>query len=517
MKSLGLLLMLATPSLFGQPPIAVTGVVRQALTGDPLPNILVTLNRTDAPGPEQAVTTVPNGQFEFLVPPGTYRLMAESPIFGGQIYGATSFQSGSGVALVLTPSTRLPPLDFRLTPPAAIEGTVIDGHGEPIQAAQVQLFQTLILEGRLTVIARGSANTNDLGNYRFPGLGPGEYHLVASGTPWHTWDGLAPGRGSYLVPQFYPNARSADSAAPLVLRVAEDARADFRLDEATGPGVQLSLVEAPPGIAMRLSINARGFGGRTRLQHLGTVSSSFHRVDGIPPGEYEVVVQGVVRGKPYRGLARISLAADDVTVRMPVHEMPTISGRVDCAGQSTTKMTISLYDRDQQARVPAALRPDGTFISANITPGRYSFLLAGAANCSVDRVTVGGKAVPGNRLVVGTDPIAEIVVEAKSVVSSVHGILRRGEIAQPGVKVYLAPVPPNETGPYRVYLTDSDGSFDFRRLPAGRYTLFLAPGAPELFEYANPESIAPYLKNAPTIELDADQRIRQDLAQPDPQ
>lgn len=517
MKSLGLFLMLATPCLFGQPSLAVTGVVRQDLTGHPLPNILVSLNRTDAPGPEQAVTTVSNGQFEFLVPPGTYRLMAESPIFGGQIYGATSFQSGSGVALVLTPGTSLPLLDFRLTPPAAIEGTITDGHGEPIQAAQVQLFQTSILEGRRSVIARGSASTNDLGNYRFPGLGPGEYHLIASGTPWHTWDGLAPGRGSYLVPQFYPNARSADSAAPLVLRVAEEARADFRLDEATGPGVQISLVEAPPGIVLRLSIYARGVGGRNRLQHLGTVSSSVHRVDGIPPGEYEVVLQGVARGKQYRGSARFSLGSEDGTVRMPVHEMPTISGRVDCAGQSTSKMTLSFYDPDQAARVPVALRPDGTFTSAHITPGRYSFLFAGAANCAVDRITAGGKALPGNRLVVGTDPIAEVVVEAKSVVSSVHGILRRGEAAQPGVKVYLAPVPPNESGPYRVYLTDGDGSFDFRRLPAGRYALFLAPGALELFEYANPEAVAPYLKAAPTIDLEANQRIRHDITQPDPQ
>ena len=91
-----LLLLLALP-LGAQETIAVTGVVRQSLTGNPLANILITLNRTDGPAPERSLTSAADGLFAFHVPPGAYRLMAESSTYGGQIYGATHFQSGAGV------------------------------------------------------------------------------------------------------------------------------------------------------------------------------------------------------------------------------------------------------------------------------------------------------------------------------------------------------------------------------------------------------------------------------------
>jgi hypothetical protein len=54
---------------------------------------------------------------------------------------------------------------------------------------------------------------------------------------------------------------------------------------------------------------------------------------------------------------------------------------------------------------------------------------------------------------------------------------------------------------YRGYQTESDGSFDFRDIPAGRYLLFAVDDTG--FEYANPAAVGPYLPAAKPVTIEA--------------
>jgi hypothetical protein len=232
------------------------------------------------------------------------------------------------------------------------------------------------------------------------------------------------------------------------------------------------------------------------------------RSEVFPTGEYVVVVNENVKGKTVRGVARVAVVGTDLAVNVPLGPSPSVAGRVDCRGAA-----LAFFDPVQVARVQATIQADGTFVTPPVNPGVYSVFL-NSRDCYLHRLMVGGQPLPGHRLTVGADPIADLVVETRSDAGSLHGFLRRGELAQPGVKVYLAPVPWDESRPARQFLTDSDGSFDFERLPPGQYMVYLAPDAPELFEYGNPEAVAPYRQNATVVEVAPKQRVRLDLAWP---
>jgi hypothetical protein len=507
-------LLLALP-LAAQEPIPVSGVVRHSVTGNPLGNVLLSLTRTDKPAPEYSVTSPADGRFAFQVPPGVYRLMAESPVYGGQVYGAASFQSGAGIALRLAPGARPAPLDFRLIPPAALSGLIRDPYDEPVENALVQLLQLRLVDGRQRLAARATVYSDDRGYYRISNLAPGPYYLMVSATPWHTTH-AAPAHGqSYFRPRFYPAAATPDGASALHLTAGQEARADFALEEGEAPEVELSLMPPPPqGSNLTLQLRAPGLHGLPRFQRIEYVSGSPHVLTGNPPGEYEVVVIGNAGAKGVRGVARFTLGNANLPVTVPLTPPPTLAGRLDCAG-SASRSSLFFVEPAQGGRVPATLQPDGSFVTTPVNPGVYSVLL-NSPDCYVHRLTVAGQPVPGNRLPVGAESLTGLVVEAKADAGSLHGILRRGDTAQPGVKVYLAPLPLDDSRPCREYLTDSDGSFDFVRLPPGRYMAYVAPDALELFEYGNPEAVARYQKNATFVEIAPQQRTRLDLAWPGP-
>jgi hypothetical protein len=501
---LSLLLLVLTPGLRAQPLITVTGVVRHALTAAPLPRIVVSLERRGAPASEQAVTTTADGHFSFQVPPGTYQLMAQSTLYGGQFYGAPDFQTGPAQALVLSADSPLPPLDFRILPPATISGFVRDAHGQPVEAAILHLYQARLVGGRRRVVARGTVYSDDLGHYRFTNLGPGEYFLAASGTPWHSREGIAwPGTAHYAV-QFYPGVATLARAGVLALTVGQQARADFRLAEGVGPAVEVGVAPFSAGASLRLLIQGAGPAGRPRLQQTVSVTGPRQTLAPLPPGEYEAVVRGTVRGKPVYGATRFTLRSEAVTVSVPVAPLPALSGRLECTSPSRPSLAFS--DPDQSAYVPVVVGPGGAFTSPPLTPGRYMVTLGDESPCYVHRLTRNGRPVPGDRITVGADSITNLVVETKPDAGSLHGVVSGGT-----GKVYLAPATPAEPGPYREVLAGSDGSFDFPRLPPGRYALFVVPTAPPLFEYANREAIAPFLRQATVLDVPAGQRVRRDL------
>ncbi len=61
-----------------------------------------------------------------------------------------------------------------------VTGRVLDADSEPIANAQVQLMKHRYQQGKKDLAAVGFAQTNDLGDYRIFGVGPGRYFLNVS-------------------------------------------------------------------------------------------------------------------------------------------------------------------------------------------------------------------------------------------------------------------------------------------------------------------------------------------------
>lgn len=70
-------------------------------------------------------------------------------------------------------------IDFRLPRGSIITGHLYDENGDPLPGATVQAARYQFAQGRRQLVAAGTAQTDDRGEYRVWGLNPGEYYISA--------------------------------------------------------------------------------------------------------------------------------------------------------------------------------------------------------------------------------------------------------------------------------------------------------------------------------------------------
>src|SRR5207237_2109676 len=168
---------------------ALDGQVVNATTGQPLGKAALTLRRVDGrPGPpgvggaarSYSATSDTSGRFNIPgIEPGKYRLSATRTGFVALEYGARDYAQG-GTTLALDPRQRMGDVTVRMTPNGVITGHVVDEDREPVAFLQVQAMRYRYSQGRKQLVPFGSANTNDIGEYRIFGLPPGRYYISVS-------------------------------------------------------------------------------------------------------------------------------------------------------------------------------------------------------------------------------------------------------------------------------------------------------------------------------------------------
>ena len=101
-------------------------------------------------------------------------------------------------------------------------------------------------------------------------------------------------------------------------------------------------------------------------------------------------------------------------------------------------------------------------------------------------------------------------LEASDHVGNVRGFVKDGDKPVPGVDALL--VPKFATSDYHdihAFQTDSDGSFDFKNIRAGEYSL-LAVSATSL-EYAKADALKPYLPQARVVKVERRKTISETI------
>ncbi len=155
--------------------------------------------------------------------PGSYRLSGDRSGYVRTYYSARG-SSGSGSVIRLEAGQTLKDLRFRITPAGTVAGTVRDSDGEPLEGAQVELGKIVYdNHGKFRLAHEGNANSDDRGEYRFHGLGPGRYFVSASEhrTSWAMtlWIALAvKGPQEMEVLTFYPSAPDTSTASAVELQ-----------------------------------------------------------------------------------------------------------------------------------------------------------------------------------------------------------------------------------------------------------------------------------------------------------
>ncbi len=167
----------ATPA---QPPGSITGQVVSSTTGEPLRKVSLSLRPQGRGGNPAAATSDASGNFKFnAVDVGTYTLTGERPGYVRAAFGEDRV-GGQARTIEVTTAKSTGGIQLKLLPQSVIAGRVYDQDGDPIQNAQVQVMRYSYPGGKRQLGPVQQATTNDLGEYRIPGLAPGRYYISAT-------------------------------------------------------------------------------------------------------------------------------------------------------------------------------------------------------------------------------------------------------------------------------------------------------------------------------------------------
>jgi protocatechuate 3,4-dioxygenase beta subunit len=213
-------------------PAVVNGRVVAAETGDPVPNVRVTVSQQGTGMP--VVLTDRDGHFRLSVPTGLTRIVARKTGFAPESAMATM----NGV-----------PSDIRLRRAASISGRIVDEFGEPVVDARV-IVEPATTQPRAPIAAK-STETDDHGEYRVGGFGAGTFlvsvtTIDAHATVRENRDGLefAPGT---LKTYFYRATTVAD-ARPVRLDFGNDRTSvDIVVPLSQRGGQPFGISGGPPG------------------------------------------------------------------------------------------------------------------------------------------------------------------------------------------------------------------------------------------------------------------------------
>ncbi|HKV48985.1 MAG TPA: carboxypeptidase-like regulatory domain-containing protein [Candidatus Acidoferrales bacterium] len=506
---------------------SVSGTVVSASTGQPLRKARVELSSIGDrnQNPPLGTTTDASGQFEIDgITPGRYDLSASRRGYVSKRYQQENADS-PGAELTLSAGQTLKAITFRLEQTAVIDGHVYDEDGDPLQGAAVQILRRAYMNGKRTMTTVNEVMTDDRGAYRMFGIEPGHYYVMAS---WGMGRMFAdPGnRGEpTYAPVFYPNADSAERAAPIDLKPGDElpgmdfqlAPSNTRTYEVSGRATSAS---GANGIFVTLTSKnpqAQFMTGFARREATMDANGAF-RFTGVAPGEYVISATtglrrlGEASGPPQSANREISVVDSNVTgVSLVLSAGASIVGHVAFegdAGSANGTLMVNLSREDQTAlgNRGGPVGSDGTFTIAGVPDGQYTLnVYSRCGACFVKAVTSNGADLFGKPIDVeggaGPSPL-EIVYSSNT--ADVNGTVATSD-NQPGIGALVVVIPnadaPDRERRYRTATTDQYGRFDVKGVPPGEYTIIALQGMSDDQSFLDPDFMQQYANKAETLNL----------------
>ena len=501
----------------GGPPASIDGVILDSETKQPLAGATLTvLDRTSSGGKLMTVTGN-DGRFSFRsVPPGQYSIEASrsgyvsettgSPLTGPRLSPDPLAPINTQLVQELTPGQVLSGLRFVLTPAGVISGRLTTERGEVVAGAIIQAFKTTYQNGLRERTLVQSVVSNDLGEYRFFMLKPGQYY-VSLVPPKLAIQGVS--NQSFSIPVFYPGTIDPLKATVIDLRVGQtiegvDLRSILIKNRRIAGGVQGN---GSDGVDVLLSpVN-----GTANLKF--TISKDTPN----PTFQFSDIVQGsyllVARTKDMRSVIPVEVGNNDLlgtrATLGPGFRIPSlarIEGHPPGNDPELEKIYLSLRPNVAVPGLePELYSPfaDGGFWLEALKSD-YWLEIARTEDYYIKSIRLDGMDVLNQGLHVTTsvEGPMEIVIDNR------FGTVQ-GYAAAPRVTVVLVPdAARRNQRPLYKSGKSSNGIFHFEKVPPGDYKLFawsedtIDNGGPWL----DPEYLRKYEDRATPVRIEADKK-----------
>jgi hypothetical protein len=277
-------------------------------------------------------------------------------------------------------------IDFAMPRAGVVAGRITDETGDVVAQVAVWLLQPRWFEGQRRLVPVGGRGlSDDAGEYRVTGLGPGEYIVMA--TLHETWTDRVPEPVVLgYAPTYHPSTTNVAEAVRVQVGLGQELDAvDVALvpgRTATVSGVAL-LADGTPLAGATLSLGQRmdGPGSLSRLtrgnSRVGPDGSWVFR--NVPPGEYEISLVSVAlepRLRTQMAMLPVVVHGADLTDLLLTPAVGvTVAGTIRTDDGSPLPAVAQLrvqtqrLGRGPQGASPGAVNADGTFSAANVPPG----------------------------------------------------------------------------------------------------------------------------------------------------
>jgi len=513
----------------------IAGAVVDAVTNVPVAYAQVSISCDN----EQASRVAGNdGRFVFEgLEGGKYFLSASAT---GYLQEAYNQHGAFSVAIVTGKGQDTEHLAIRLHPQAVISGRVTDEHGEAVRNAQVALFASDLMRGRVGKFLRAQTETNDLGEYRLAHLPPDRYDLAVQARPWYAQPQLSAqsqgvrrmengwpsffvsGPGVGLDPildvvypvTFYPGVTDEGSSAGLVLRAGEKQEANITLQSVPATHLRLTGVNSEGATSFYVGASQRVFGAFTfGLNNLviGQVAPGEYEVAGLPPRELTLVLTA---NNANEWTSR-SIEVDSREGNIDAAKLlatAKVSGRVFLPGADAARGGSVRLMSTSAATLPDAKTPlqaDGTFNFSGIQPGTYRIQVTVPADGHYVQKLVAKEAkISGREITITGGNDVDLTVTLGQGQGQVTGVVELDGNPAAGVMVLLVPKSGQEMEEdSRMDESDSDGTFTLGGILPGDYVLLAIKDGWDL-EWSKSEILRPYLLAGHKMSIAANQSVK---------
>lgn len=510
-------------------PATIDGIVIKDPGSEPVKKAIIELITEDQ---QQAgnYTTVTGAGGGFRIEgimPGRYHLFAERT---GYVESTSSGRRSRGRILTLAAGQELKDIQIHFAAAALVTGRVTDEDGDPLENAEVTVLRRTFSSGYNRLQQVASERTNDLGEYRIPGLAAGNYYLSVNPPPdfkslLESENSSASGKNSSSTEKpstsyqtiYYPGTPDRGQAEPIQLHAGDEFPANFSLTSSPTLTIRGSVTNLPPNSSAMIVLQSSDF-------NVVFNGAEVHRdgsfiIRDVSPGAYTIVASVENASVPMIARQSLQVSSNNIDgLRLVPQAGATIRGRLHWEGKASNlnsrQISLMLHPSDAADLIdlsigngfsPASqIAIDGSFQWMNVPPGNYSLQLDNERNDASDwflkSVIADGRAVDLSAISVNGG------VMVLDVVASSNGGIIEGVVTDPlGESVPDAVVvaaPEMRSHPDRFLKTASDqrGRFSLHGIAPGQYSVFAWDNV-DGDAYYNPDFLKAYEQQALPVRI----------------